>query len=251
VELIHLASLIHDDIIDGSDLRRDEKTAHQRWGNRVAVLLGDYALAKSMEMIWSDPDTRIPLALCRASSRLIEAESLESERAGKSDLSLDRYQEIIEGKTASLFESCGECGALLSGQDEAGVRRGAELGRGFGIAFQIVDDMLDFGLGDEGLGKRTFSDVKNGYQTLPLILFFAECSPDARLEMKMLLEGARPETQRARIRELLEEYSVFQKARGMAAGHVLSGMPYLESLADTPASRHLRRVCTLMTDRTD
>ena len=251
VELVHLASLIHDDIIDGSDLRRDEKTAHQRWGNRVAVLLGDYALAKAMEMVWSDPDARIPLSICRASSRLIRAEIQEVERAGKTDLTVEGYFEIIEGKTAALFEACGECGALLAGLDERGERHGAALGRGFGVAFQIVDDMLDFGVNVDGLGKRTFSDVKNGFLTLPMILFYKVCSPEAREEMQALLKDPLPAANQMRIREMLEEHEALRKARDMATGQALAGLPFLESLRETPASMHLRQVCALMTHRTD
>ncbi len=249
VELIHLGSLIHDDIVDGSDLRRNEKTAHQRWGNRMAVLLGDYVLAKSMELIWSDADVRLPRSLCRASGRLIRAEAQEVERAGRLDLSVAEYFDIIEGKTAALFEACGECGALLSGQDENGMRQGAALGRDFGIAFQIVDDLLDFGVGPDALGKRTFSDVQNGFSTLPLILFFTECAPADRAAMSTLLRDSHREENQSRIRDLLEEYAVIPKAREMAAERVAAGLPFLESLPDNPASRHLRELCTFMTER--
>ena len=251
VELIHLGSLIHDDIIDGSDLRRNEKTAHQRWGNRMAVLLGDYILAKSMELIWSDPDRRIALSLSRASSRLIKAEVLEIERSGRLDLSVDEYHEIIAGKTAALFEACGECGALLAGLDENEVRQGAALGRDFGIAFQIVDDLLDFGIGGAAhLDKRTFSDVKNGFLTLPLILFFADCGSDERKRMLDLLENAHVELNQIAIRRMLEEHSAFQKAHQMAQEKVLAGLSFLESLPENQAVLHLRQVCTLMTERT-
>lgn len=251
VELVHLGSLIHDDIIDGSDLRRNEKTAHQRWGNRMAVLLGDFILAKSMELIWGDADRRIPLSLCRASSRLIKAEVLEIERSGRLDLSVEEYHEIIAGKTAALFEACGECGALLAGMDENGARKGATLGRDFGIAFQIVDDLLDFGIGGAvHLDKRTFSDVKNGFLTLPLILFFADCGAEQRERMLALLENPQVETNQIAIRRMLEESSAFQKAHAMAFEKVLEGQTFLETLPETQAIMHLRRLCTLMTERT-
>lgn len=250
VELVHLGSLIHDDIIDGSDLRRNEKTAHQRWGNRVAVLLGDYTLAKSMELIWEDPDRRIPLALCRASSALIRAEMLEVERAGRMDLTLDEYRDIIAGKTAALFEACGACGGLLAGFDDADAARAAALGRDFGLAFQIVDDLLDFGVGTPGaLDKRPFSDLKNGLLTLPLILFLDDADAAARTRMHALLAAAdRPENQTA-IRATLEEAGAFERARDMAVDLVRNGMTFIESLPQTPATRHLRQVCMLMADR--
>jgi octaprenyl-diphosphate synthase len=249
IELIHLASLVHDDIIDDSDLRRNEKTAHKRWGNRMAVLLGDYTLAKSMEMVWSDRDHRIPLSLSKASSRLIMAEVMEVEHAGNAGLSLEQYFSVIEGKTAALIMACGECGAILAGFDEDKVRSGSELGRNFGMAFQIIDDLLDFGFGAENLDKRTFSDLKNGYFTLPLILYFETCDPKERQEMMVLLATASQEATQLEIKRLLESKFAFSRARDIAVSKINACMPFLESLPDTPASRHLKKLCRMMTDR--
>jgi octaprenyl-diphosphate synthase len=249
IELVHLASLVHDDIIDDSDLRRNEKTAHQRWGNRMAVLLGDYTLAKSMEMVWSDRDHRIPLSLSKASSRLIMAEVMEVEQAGNAGITLEQYYAVIEGKTASLLQACGECGAILAGCDDAEVRQGAELGLNFGMAFQIIDDLLDFGYGALNLDKRTFSDLKNGYVTLPVILFFASCTPAERETMHTLLANAGQEQNQQRITRLLELNGAFDKARDMAVARINACMPFLERLPDSASSRHLRKVCRLMTDR--
>jgi octaprenyl-diphosphate synthase len=249
IELIHLGSLIHDDIIDGSDLRRDEKTAHQRWGNRVAVLLGDYTLSKSMELIWEDADRRVPLSLCRASSALIKAEVLEVERAGRMDLTLDEYREIIAGKTAALFDACGECGALLAGFDPDDVRNASALGRNFGLAFQIIDDLLDFGVGAEQLDKRTFSDVKNGLLTLPLILFLNDAAPEEKARLLALLREAHLEENQIAIRAMLEARDAFGQARAMALDSVRSGLEFLESLPPSAAAAHLKQVCMLMTER--
>lgn len=249
IELIHLASLVHDDIIDDSDMRRNEKTAHKRWGNRMAVLLGDYTLAKSMEMVWSDRDHRIPLSLSKASSRLIMAEVMEVDQAHNADLSLEQYFSVIEGKTAALIQACGECGAILAGFDDAMVRSGAEVGRNFGMAFQIIDDLLDYGYGAENLDKRTYSDVKNGYFTLPLILFFSSCDPAERVEMLALLASAGQETAQVKINALLESHMAFQKARDIAVAKINACMPFLDSLPDNSSSMHLKRVCRLMTER--
>ncbi len=249
IELIHLASLVHDDIIDDSDMRRNEKTAHKRWGNRMAVLLGDYTLAKSMEMVWSDKDHRIPLSLSKASSRLIMAEVMEVDQAHNADLSIEQYFSVIEGKTAALIQACGECGAILAGFDESMVRSGAEVGRNFGMAFQIIDDLLDYGYGAENLDKRTYSDVKNGYFTLPLILFFSSCDPAEKIEMLALLASAGQESAQVRINALLESHMAFQKARDIAVAKINACMPFLDSLPENASSMHLKRVCRLMTER--
>jgi octaprenyl-diphosphate synthase len=249
IELIHLASLVHDDIIDDSDMRRNEKTAHKRWGNRMAVLLGDYTLAKSMEMVWSDRDHRIPLSLSKASSRLIMAEVLEVDQAHNADLTQEQYFSVIEGKTAALLQACGECGAILAGFDDAMVRSGAEVGRNFGMAFQIIDDLLDYGYGAENLDKRTFSDVKNGYFTLPLILFFSSCDASERAQMLALLSEAGQESSQSKINALLESHMAFQKARDIAVAKINACMPFLDSLPENPSSLHLKKLCRLMTER--
>jgi octaprenyl-diphosphate synthase len=250
IELIHLASLIHDDIIDDSDLRRNEKSAHQRWGNRFAVLLGDYILAKSMEMIWSDGDHRVPLALSRASSRLISAEVIEIDQAGQPDISVKQYLATIEGKTAALLEACGQCaGAVANFSDEL-IRHCADIGRNFGLAFQIIDDLLDFGYGAANLDKQKFSDLKNGLFTLPLLLFREMATPPEQQEMQRLLAQAGDAKAQAAISTLLMNSGAFEKARSMASEKVEACMPLLAALPQGEATLHLRRVCSLMIERT-
>ncbi len=250
VELIHLASLIHDDIIDDSDVRRNEKAAHQRWGNRFAVLLGDYILAKSMEMIWGDGDHRVPTALSRASSNLIRAEVAEIDQAGRADVTVEQYLATIEGKTASLLEACGECAAVIAGFDPERIRGCAEIGRNFGVSFQIIDDLLDFGFGAANLDKRQFSDLKNGLFTLPMLLFLASASESDKTELLSLLSRAGEAEAQSRIVKLLTLSGVFERARDMAAERVNACLPLLAALPAGPAANHLRRVCSLMTERT-
>jgi geranylgeranyl pyrophosphate synthase len=117
------------------------------------------------------------------------------------------------------------------------------------MAFQIIDDLLDFGYGAENLDKRTFSDLKNGYFTLPLILFFESCSEAERKQMLALLATAGTESSQAEVKRLLESRMAFQKARDIAIGKINACMPFLESLPESPASGHLKKVCRLMTER--
>jgi octaprenyl-diphosphate synthase len=129
------------------------------------------------------------------------------------------------------------------------VRSGAEVGRNFGMAFQIIDDLLDFGYGAENLDKRTFSDLKNGYFTLPLILFFSSCDSAERQRMLSLLTTSELESSQLRINEMLESHLCFQKARDIAVAKINACMPFLESLPENASSQHLRKLCRLMTDR--
>jgi octaprenyl-diphosphate synthase len=250
IELIHLASLIHDDIIDNSDLRRNETSAHKRWGNRFAVLLGDYILAKSMEMIWADPDHRVPIALSQASSRLISAEVMEIDQAGKADLTVQQYLETIEGKTAALLIACGQCAGVIAGYEGELIGNCAEIGRNFGVAFQIIDDLLDFGYRASNLDKRKFSDLKNGLFTLPLLFFMETATPPEKAKMQSLLAEASDEKAQGRIAHLLMEAGAFERARSMASARIEACMPLLASLPEGKAITHLRRVCSLMTERT-
>ncbi len=249
VELIHLASLVHDDIIDGSDMRRNEASAHKQWGNRAAVLLGDYALAKSMEMIWSDSDTRIPLSLSQASCRLITAEALEVQQAGNAQLTLEEYFTVIEGKTASLLQACGECGAMVAGYDVAMVKACGELGKNFGLAFQIIDDLLDFGYGAKNLDKKTFSDLQNGFFTLPLILFFNHANALEKETMLVLLADAKATHNQQKIKTLLETQGAFQKAKDMALEKIEACLPVLQKLPASSSTYQLQRLCRLMIER--
>lgn len=250
VELLHLASLIHDDIIDDSDVRRNEKAAHRKWGNRFAVLLGDYILAKSMEMIWGDGDHRVPMALSKASSRLIRAEVAEIDHAGRSDTTVGQYLNIIEGKTASLLEACGECAAVIAGYENSLVSGCSEIGRHFGVAFQIIDDLLDFGFGAMHLDKRKFTDLKNGLFTLPFLLFLESATAEEKAEILRLRQTAKDEAAQNRISQLLARAGAFDRARVMAADRIQACLPLLNALPQGEATKHLRRVCGLMTERT-
>ena len=249
VELIHQASLIHDDIIDGSEVRRNEQAAHRRWGNRMAVLLGDYMMAKAMELIWSDPDPRVPLSLSKASARLIRAEVAEIDQSGNLELTKDAYFDIIEGKTAALLEACGECAAVVAGYDIERVKQCAELGRHFGVSFQIIDDLLDFGFGAVNLDKRTFSDVKNGLLTLPLILFRDAATSADKAALPALIAAAKDNAGQQILQAKMAEAGVFEQARQIALSRVDACMPVLNALPKGISTNHLLQVCRLMIDR--
>lgn len=249
IELLHLASLVHDDIIDESDLRRNESTAHKRWGNKMAVLLGDFALSKCMEMVWEDPDARIPLSISRASSRLVAGEVLELSQAGNIHMRVEDYVEVVEGKTGSLLQACGECGGLLAGFDEDLVEACGRMGRDFGIAFQVIDDLLDFGIGARNLGKQTHADLNNGFVTLPMILFLDKCGESERQEMLALIQAEHSENNVSRINQMLASSGAFLSARELAEARIRSCEATLRRLPPSPVISHLVSLCTLMGER--
>ena len=162
VELLHLASLVHDDIIDGTDVRRGQKTAHREWGTQVAVLIGDYVLSQSMRCVIDEKARNVPVIISDAADKLIIGEIMELDHCGDMGLSRKSYNEIIDGKTAALIDAAARIGGILAGFDQPMVDECAKMGTHFGIAFQIIDDLLDYGYGSVNMDKAKFTDLSNG-----------------------------------------------------------------------------------------
>jgi octaprenyl-diphosphate synthase len=169
VEFIHTATLVHDDIIDGADLRRGRMAVHSRWGNDITVLLGDYLYIKSMALALTHDSLDLVRVLCDVTLHMIEGELYQLTKNGDAAITEDEHFDIIRRKTAYLFGGCGQIGGMLgqvSGEREQALR---EYGFNLGVAFQLVDDLLDF-TGDAGaVGKPIGSDLREGKVTLPLI----------------------------------------------------------------------------------
>jgi octaprenyl-diphosphate synthase len=169
VEFIHTATLVHDDIIDDSELRRGRLAVHSRWGNDITVLLGDYLYIKSMAMALTYDTLDIVRLLCDVTLKMIEGELYQLTKNGDADISEDEHFDIIRRKTAYLFGGSAEIGALLGKVSAERQQALREYGFNLGIAFQIVDDLLDFTGDAETVGKPIGSDLREGKVTLPLI----------------------------------------------------------------------------------
>ncbi len=170
VEFIHTATLVHDDIIDGADLRRGRLAVHSRWGNDITVLLGDYLYIKSMAMALTQDSLEVIRLLCDVTLRMIEGELYQLTKTGDVDISEEDYFEIIRRKTAFLFGGCAQIGGMLGGvtpEQETALR---EYGFNLGVAFQLVDDLLDYTADQAALGKPIGGDLREGKVTLPVIL---------------------------------------------------------------------------------
>ena len=170
VEFIHTATLLHDDVVDGSQLRRGKVAAHLIWGGSASVLVGDFLFARAFELMVETGSLKALDILARASRVIAEGEVLQLTRAH--DLQLDQatYLEIIRGKTAELFAAAAESGAVVSGASDAQVAALADYGLKLGLAFQLADDALDYGGASETLGKNAGDDFREGKVTLPLLL---------------------------------------------------------------------------------
>src|SRR5580693_4202738 len=169
VELIHSATLIHDDVIDGAQLRRGRPSSNARWGNHMSVLAGDWLYMQSFEMALRERNFSILDILIDLTQNMVEGELLQLTRLGRIDLTEAEATELAYRKTAGLFSGCSRLGAVLGNQPASVVEALAEYGRNAGLAFQLVDDLLDFTASLEKLGKPVLSDLKEGKVTLPLI----------------------------------------------------------------------------------
>jgi octaprenyl-diphosphate synthase len=207
VEFIHTATLVHDDIIDGADIRRGRVAVHSRWGNDITVLLGDYLYIKSMAMALTQDSLEIIRLLCDVTLRMIEGELYQLTKAGDVDITEEEHFEIIRRKTAFLFGGCAQIGGMLGGvtsEQESALR---EYGFNLGIAFQLVDDLLDYTADQTALGKPIGGDLREGKVTLPIIVLLRRGGEDAdRLIRTVVRDRAVSADQWREIRELLAEH---------------------------------------------
>jgi len=176
VELLHTATLLHDDVVDVANLRRGQPSANSLWGNRRAVLGGDFLYARSCSLVVEDGDNDIIWLFAESIRRLSEGELLQLERSFDPSVTEAHYFAVIEAKSAALLECACECGAILGGVTRAERRKLVEFGRELGLAFQLRDDALDYEAGGtDALGKRPLGDLREGKVTLPLLLTLKRC----------------------------------------------------------------------------
>jgi len=174
VELLHTATLVHDDVVDDAYQRRGFFSINALWKNKIAVLVGDYLLAKGLLLSVNNQDYRLLQIVSEAVQQMSEGELLQIEKARRLDINEEVYFEVIRKKTASLIASCCACGAASAGADEASIERMRLFGEKIGIAFQIKDDLFDFGTDD--VGKPLGIDIKEKKMTLPLIYALSKAS---------------------------------------------------------------------------
>ena len=180
VEFMHNATLLHDDVVDESDMRRGRPAARKIWGNPASVLVGDFLLGQAFLMMVEARDLDALGTLARAATIIAEGEVFQLAKARDLSTTLAEYDQVIRAKTATLFEAAAEVGAIAGGADAAGRRAVREYGLELGLAFQLVDDVLDY-RGERGtLGKNTGDDLREGKMTLPVILALADANPGER-----------------------------------------------------------------------
>jgi octaprenyl-diphosphate synthase len=169
IEFIHTATLLHDDVVDSSDMRRGKATANDIWGNEASVLVGDFLYSRSFEMMVEASNMHVMDILSHTTNNIAEGEVMQLLNINEPDISEQRYDEVIRAKTAILFEAAARIGGVISEQSRTVEQSLASYGQHLGVAFQLVDDLLDYSSSSEALGKNVGDDLAEGKPTLPLI----------------------------------------------------------------------------------
>ncbi len=196
IEMIHTATLVHDDVLDGADTRRHVATVNALWGNQASILLGDYLFTHAFHLTSTLGDARACRLIGEATNRVCEGELHQVYRRGDLDLTEEEYFAIVNGKTAELTACCCRLGALYAGAAEDTVHRLARFGRNLGIAFQIADDVLDLVGHEQATGKSLGTDLELQKLTLPVIFLLNHASAEQRGELRAILENSHPDRRR-------------------------------------------------------
>ncbi len=250
VELIHSATLIHDDVIDGAELRRGRPSANSRWGNHMSVLAGDWLYMQSFRMALEERNFRILDILIELTQNMVEGELLQLTRLGRIDLSEQEAIDLAYRKTACLFRGCLRLGAVLGGKSEREEEMLADYGHSLGLAFQLVDDLLDFTASEDKLGKPVLSDLKEGKVTLPLI--YALQSGDGRgrkLVSTVLAEKGFQSVRPEEISALVQESGALERARRLAHAYAARAKDSLDGMGDPEFRRALLTVPDFVLER--
>ncbi|MBC7528171.1 MAG: polyprenyl synthetase family protein [Chthonomonadaceae bacterium] len=236
VEFVHMATLMHDDVVDNTATRRGKPTANAIFGNGVAVLSGDYILARAMRLLSMDGDLRIIRTVSEITIDMSEGEVIEISATGDANLLEETYLEILRKKTAVFVEGCCRCGAILAGATESQEAALADYGYRLGMAFQLADDLLDY-TGDPAItGKPRGSDLKDGRATLPFMLALGEATEEERNTLLTSFGNADLEDAGVvRVCAILERYGAFTRTREVASTYVEQSTKALALLPDSPA----------------
>jgi octaprenyl-diphosphate synthase len=250
VEFMHTATLLHDDVIDHSHLRRGYPTVNSRWGSSLSILVGDFLYAKAMALVVDDGDPQILKEITRVTMTMTEGQVMETLKVGDTTLSESAYLRIVQQKTAALFGACCFIGGVLGGLPATrceGLRR---FGLTFGNAFQLVDDALDFIGKEERLGKPVGSDLREGKVTLPVIITLQNALPE---ESAIILEfiGGEDKSTAAfqRVLSLMQKYNGIDYALKEAGRYVEQAKLELQAFADGPAYDLLMELTDFITKR--
>jgi geranylgeranyl pyrophosphate synthase len=252
IELMHTATLVHDDAIDKSAVRRGKPTVNEVWGEERAVLLGDYVFARAGEFAADTGNLRVIKLFSQTLQTISSGEIVQADDAFKLEQTRQHYLERIAGKTASLFSLATISGAILSEAPEDSIKILNDYGFNLGVAFQIVDDILDFAGTEEEMGKPIGSDLAQGTLTLPAMLLLEQCPDDNPVEELFRNPNMPEDDKRAKVRraiDLVESSDIVKQCYQFASEYCDKACRGLEKLPDKPSRQALGNLAALVISR--
>jgi len=249
MEFLHTATLVHDDIIDSADTRRNRPTVNALYGNETAVLMGDWLYMSAFETSLAERSLPILDILTRVTRKMTEGELLQLTTLGHTDVSEQHYLDIIQRKTAFLFSACCEVGAILGGASETEQTTLANYGMNLGMAFQLTDDLLDFTSTDDALGKSAGVDLLGGKVTLPLIYLMATDASARAMVQTVMTEGAYQTVARRELLEAVKGVGALDRARARGDEYAAAAQTALNDLPSSEFRDSLRSIPAYVLDR--
>ena len=247
LEFIHSATLIHDDVIDEARTRRGRDSINERWGNNVTVLFGDYMLAKAMDMALRVGSLAVMERLADVTLRMTEGEMLQTRYVGRIDLTEEEYLDLVERKTAALFACCCELAGILAGVDDERLGALKRYGLQLGLAFQLVDDLLDYTGDAATLGKPAATDLREGKVTLALIGQLEKGSGKTRELVERIMSAGRQDMPEiAELSSLLRKRGAIAKTHERARMYAEGAARELDIFDDSPSRRALQSLPDLL-----
>ncbi|MBC2606833.1 polyprenyl synthetase family protein [Pelagicoccus albus] len=245
VETVHLATLVHDDIMDEADIRRNRATVAKKYNNATAVLLGDALFSHAVYLATQFPTNEVCREIAVSMRQVCTGEILQTMQRGDPDLDMETYFRVIDLKTAELFRVSCHLGAMLAGFDRSYIEAAAAFGRHLGIAYQIYDDMTDLFGSQEKIGKTLGTDIATGKPTMPIILMRDRLPESEAQELRETLAG-KIEADVPRWLEKLKEMGIFEEVRQAIFEEIRKGREAIEHFEDNPSSLHLRTISQLL-----
>jgi octaprenyl-diphosphate synthase len=250
VEMIHMATLVHDDIIDLAQIRRGRPSPNVLWGNHTSVLAGDWLYMQAFQVALEERNFHMLDLLIGLTQMMVEGELMQLERIGSMAVTESDYMELVDRKTACLFSACARLGCITAGGNEETETLLGEYAWNLGMAFQLVDDILDFTAIETDIGKPVGSDLREGKVTLPLIYALADADESERRQIETVLRDSNyGRVPFAAILAIVEKQRGIELAMQRASAFTVKARSIIERFPLTPYQRALRRLTDLVTDR--
>ena len=250
IELIHGATLMHDDVIDNSDIRRGEKTINTIWGNQSSILAGDYLLSRCFEMMVEDGNLEILKLLSSTSAKIAQGEVLQLQHKGEIDMLEEIYLKIISSKTAVLFSAAAKVGAILSERNNKEKEALEFYGKNLGLTFQIADDTLDYNSEINLFGKKVGNDFYEGKITLPIILLFQQANDSEKKQLKNIFkQDIRSTHDLSDILKLISKYKIISKCYKKAEHFINLASNSLSIFKNSKEKKNLENLTSFSLER--